>query len=440
MLREVRRKVNRYVRQITGGDTQPWQLQVEDALYRAGARWRWRTLLVTVQRQICTTLHMDSFRILLREGSQYRLLSETDADAMASFTETAETGESLAFPASCSLVAHLKREAAPVAVNSSEPDAWVLLSTETELRTLRELGAEWLLPLHGRTGLVGFGALARKQKKVLQRAEVRALRNFGSQLGMGLETAQFQRTLQDEAARRARADRQLELAREVQERLLPQRMPPATGLSAAAIYRSAEQVGGDYYDAFPLPDGRVCYVIADVSGKGTPAALLMATLRASLRTLMLREQCLPEVLTELYAASSASRYATFAMVVYDPVSGEVTASDAGHNPPLLLRHDGVKRLECGGPVLGLLPEASYEQEREQLQKGDLLAMFTDGVTEAESAAGLEWEEDGLLMALESCEDASAEECVARVLQEVEAFTAGTTQRDDLTLVVLRRSG
>ena len=157
---------------------------------------------------------------------------------------------------------------------------------------------------------------------------------------------------------------------------------------------------------------------------------------------MLKEQCLPEVLVELnrqlYASSSASRYATFAMVVYDPASGEVTSCNAGHNPPLLLRKDGVKRLECGGPVLGLLPEASFEQEAMRLEQGDLLAMFTDGVTEAESTGGLEWEEDGLLMALEGCEDATADECVAKVLRAVEAFTAGAPQRDDLTLVVLRK--
>ena len=416
-------------RRLTGRQRPAYQATIEDLLYQAGKSASLPQLLVEVPNKICTMLQLQSFDVFLREGSRY--------------VQQSVLTEPLSLPASGAVLAHLKREGRPVMLQGSAPDAWMLLATPVELQTLAGTRASMLLPLHGRTGLLGFAALAPKAERgPLTAHEIRLLQSFADQMGTGLEAARFQQSLTAEALHRERVERELELAREVQERLLPQQLPAAPGLEVVSTYRSAEQVGGDYFDAFSLPDGRLCYVIADVSGKGVPAALLMATLRASLRSLMLREQFVPAVLHDLnrllYEASSASRYATLMLFVYDPQTGELTSANAGHTVPLVLRGDAVLRLQCGGPVVGLLPDASYEHERTPLQEGDLLLAYTDGVSEATNPSGAEWAEEGLLTAARQTRGMDAQAAMETILRVLREFTAGAPPQDDLTLLLLRR--
>ena len=266
-------------------------------------------------------------------------------------------------------------------------------------------------------------------------------------MGRGLETAQLVSSISRQAVERARAHRELELAREVQERLLPGSLPSVAGVDASAAYRSAEQIGGDYYDLFPLADGSVCLVIADVSGKGVPAALLMAALRASIHAL-LQDRSKPvttiveQLNSLLYQASSASRYATLFLCLYETASGRLTYVNAGHNPPLLVRGDGLTRtLGCGGTVIGLLPGAIYESESLVMNVGDTLVAYTDGVTEANNSQGQEWGEDALksdVLRSMTEADVSAKHIAHGVLVALDRFVGNAVQTDDITLVVLRR--
>lgn len=403
------------------------RISFEDLAYAAGSSLRIDELLIKIPEQICAAFHLQTFTILLRQDSFY-----------------VQQGRNLvapvALPASAAVIAKLKRDRQLLLLNKPEPDGWRLLSDPRDLDQLNRLHAQVLLPLTGRTGLMGFAALAAKGGANVLLARAHKLEELASQIGLGLETAQFQHSLQDEATRRERIMQSLELAREVQKRLLPQTLPATPGLDTAAIYRSAEQVGGDYYDAFQTGSGMLAYVIADVSGKGTPAALLMAALRASIRTAILHEPSLPDLLrvvnAQLYSASSSARYATLAMLLYDPATGAIASCNAGHNSPLLLTPNGVRELSMGGPVLGLLPEVTLEQEQFTLAPGDTLVLYTDGVTEWTDEAGEEWGREGILRALEAAPQTSAQARVDHVVTTLHHFAGRSPQTDDVTLLVL----
>src|SRR6202000_2155515 len=187
-----------------------------------------------------------------------------------------------------------------------------------------------------------------------------------AQTGLALENASLMQTIAEEVAHRERLNREVEIAREVQERLFPQKLPPIRGLDYAGHCRPALGVGGDYYDFLALPEGNLGIAIGDVSGKGIAAALMMASLQASLRSEATR---VPENLATavanvnrlVYEASSSNRYATFFYGQYDPVAARFTYVNAGHNSPMLFRaaNETIIRLEPGGTVVGLLAESRY---------------------------------------------------------------------------------
>ncbi len=408
-----------------------------DILYEMS---RIRTLdesLALYPGMICRALRLESFHVFLRDGAEFRLRQ----------AEGAGRRETPAFPASSSTVLRMKRAQGVARFGTSAPDGWQLLATTWEVETLEELGAELLLPLEGRTALTGFAVLGRAGDRVkadFSVAELDFLQRVGMELGHSLETAMLVDRLSQEAVRRAHMTRELELAREVQERLLPGRLPMVAGLDSAAAYRSAEQIGGDYFDLLPVGDGLLCGVIADVSGHGIAAALLMATLRASLHGLAEQATAnLPRVMERLnrllYSASSASRYSTVFLMLYDAGRGELRYVNAGHNPPLLVRGGGrVERLTEGGTVVGLLPTAVWAEGTARLEPGDVLVLYTDGVTEACNRTGEEWGEAGLLEVLQAVPALDAETQVAEVLDRLHRFTGGAGQEDDRTLVMLRR--
>ena len=406
----------------------------DELLVQAGRTLSLDELLVTYPRTISDALQLSSFHIFLREESGYHPQGATRDIALG-----------ISFPASCATVFRMKRERKPSPFRQHRPDAWQLLATPQEIAALNALEAQLLLPLEGRTGLMGFATLSKSEGKPFLRHELRFLRDLGLQMGRGLETAQHVHSLSEEAVKRAKVTRELDLAREVQERLLPQSFPKVPGIDTAANYKSAEEVGGDYYDLFVTTGGLLCCVVADVSGKGVSSALLMATLRASLRSLMIhhREDRATAVMEHLnrllYDASSASRYATLVFLVYDPFARTITYVNAGHNPPLLLHGSQVTKLERGGPVLGLLPNATYQEETLPFDIGDTLTAYTDGITEAINPRGAEWGEQGLLTTLLKQTNPSAAASVAGILSGLKTFTSGTPQADDMTLLVLRRT-
>jgi len=278
-------------------------------------------------------------------------------------------------------------------------------------------------------------------------------------------------TLAEEAVSRAKLEREFEIAREVQERLFPQTFPNVAGVEMAAHCRPAQAVGGDYYDLIDIRDGslaeaehapdenissasgtvahsgdRLGIAIGDISGKGMSAALLMASLHASLRGQVLSGAGdlgtkMANVNRLLYDASDSNRYATFFYAELDCASRTLHYVNGGHNPPAVLRkEDGawrVFRLGDGGPVIGLLAGALYKEQMLHLLPGDILLAFTDGISEAMNATEDEWGETRMIAEAQAHSDLNAEELLQSLFRAADAFAAGAPQHDDMTIVVLR---
>ena len=246
-----------------------------------------------------------------------------------------------------------------------------------------------------------------------------------------------------ELRRKEALEHELEIARDVQRELLPRRTPSVRGMQLAGICRPARAVGGDYYDFLQLGDGKLGLVVADVSGKGVAAALHMACLQASVRSLFpLNENTgeLNGLLNEhLYHSSSGSRYATLFSGRFDAATRTLAYSNAGHHPPLLLSGEELSRLSEGGMPIGLFEGCSYRSGRHQLRQGDLLALFTDGITETPNAQEEEFGEARLVELLRRHRDLPLERIIEHVEDELAAWSGGAEAHDDVTLVLARVS-
>ncbi|MFQ5877445.1 MAG: PP2C family protein-serine/threonine phosphatase [Acidobacteriota bacterium] len=235
--------------------------------------------------------------------------------------------------------------------------------------------------------------------------------------------------------------RELEIAREVQRELLPRVVPRLRGLDLAGACDPAVGVGGDYYDFLPFAEERLALVIADVSGKGIPAAMLMAGLQGSVRSLAMPAVSPGEVTRRLngmlYRSTSSSRYATLFFGLYDAGRRVLTYSNAGHYPPLLLGSGGADRLRADGIPIGLLPDARYGEGRRDLRAGDLLVLYTDGIIEAPDPRGSEFGEGRLIEVLTGNSGRDLDEMIVQVFQELERWTGGGPRHDDATIVLAR---
>ncbi|MDQ6664551.1 MAG: SpoIIE family protein phosphatase [Acidobacteriota bacterium] len=238
--------------------------------------------------------------------------------------------------------------------------------------------------------------------------------------------------------------RELEQAAEIQRRFLPSGAPPVEGLDLAGYNAPCRTVGGDYYEFFTYPNGRVAMVLGDVSGKGMPASLLMMGLQARVQVLIDEPQDLAGVMTRLNRITAANcpenKFISLFFCVIDPARGDLTYANAGHNPPLIVRADGsYERLDGGGPVLGILPSVKYGQYSCRMEKGDLLAIYSDGVTEAATPDDEEFEIEELAAVLAARRNETARTIVAAVNEAVTEWTKGAPPADDITLIVARRT-
>ncbi len=399
-----------------------------------------KSLLETVAARISQTLHVPQVAVLLGGDGLYR-----PAYAMGYGDLSG-----VAFPSMAATTRLLQEQKEPARVYLNDLDSWLYRDTgvtDEERGKLARLQSELLLPLAVRDKLLGFISLGpKKSEEPYTGSDVRLLKSVAAQTGLALENANLMREIADEVAQRERLNREVEIAREVQERLFPQTLPPIVGLDYAGYCRPALGVGGDYYDFLALPQGHLGVAIGDVSGKGIAAALMMASLQASLRGEATRA---PENLAAaisninrlVYEASSANRYATFFYGQYDPTSHKFDYVNAGHNPPMLFHCAAgkwsVTRLDIGGTVVGLLESYPYQQGSVSLAAGDLLIAFTDGISEAMNASDEEWGEESLIKTIESCDVLGAMEIMNRVFAAADAFVGGAKQHDDMTLVVMR---
>src|SRR6266850_60 len=247
-----------------------------------------------------------------------------------------------------------------------------------------------------------------------------------------------------EVADRLSLKNDLEIARDIQQAMLPSGVYSAPGVETVGSSRPANTVGGDFYDILPLVDGRLIVAVGDVAGKGSPAALLMALLLAMLRTLVDEKLEPADLVTRLNVQvcrhSPRSRFITLFYAVYQPLTGELTYVSAGHMPPLLLRRDGrCERLADGGIALGMFDHSTYTTGRAILDPDDMIAVYSDGITEAENPAGQPFDEIGLETALQANARDSLSDISAAVVRAVERHTDATRFADDLTILLLRRT-
>jgi sigma-B regulation protein RsbU (phosphoserine phosphatase) len=396
-------------------------------------------LIDTITQRIGQTLHVDRIAVFLRSGDTFRLQLATGAPLLPG------TAELFAVPAAFAL-STLSRSKAPASVYRDDSSSWLVDASDAERNALADLSTELLVPLPGRNRLAGVIALGPKRsEEPYSSTDRQLLQTVASQTGLALENAELLENLTTEVAQRERISRDLEIAREVQQRLFPQTYPNVPGVDLAGHCRPAQAIGGDYYDYFLLDDGRLALALGDISGKGIYAALLMASLRASIRSLAFIQQgdlagLIYRVNNLICESSTSNRYATFFYGEYDPDTRVLTYVNAGHNPPYILRAGQAIALPPTGMVVGLIANAQYEQATIPLQPGDVLLTFTDGISEAMNHGEEEWGEERMLAAIQqlltdpNCNH-SAQQLLDCVLNGADKFTAGAPQHDDMTILV-----
>jgi sigma-B regulation protein RsbU (phosphoserine phosphatase) len=275
----------------------------------------------------------------------------------------------------------------------------------------------------------------------------RLLEILCKQIGLGRERRESRHRAAEEARAREEAlihqqeqEREIAEAKAIQEKLLPREIPQMPGYEIASAWQSARLVGGDYFDILPLDEKTLGICIADVAGKGMPAALLMSNLQAAVRglsSLSVAPNLLCSRLNSIvYRNTESDRFITFFYAQLDGPMRRLAYVNAGHNAPFVMRSDGShERLREGGAVLGVFASRNYEMGSAQLSSGDRVILFTDGVTEACNAAGEEFGEARLLHLLNAHRTLSADELQAKILAVVAEFSGGRRQ-DDATLLVL----
>lgn len=251
-----------------------------------------------------------------------------------------------------------------------------------------------------------------------------------------------------EIADRVVMKRDLQIAREIQTWLLPGAPPQIPGLALAYATRPANTVAGDYYDVFARPgrtaeENRVVIAVADVAGKSIPAAMLMATFQASLKTLSTAQVALPELAANMnkYSCSNSQgglRFTTAFLAEYDPARRTLDYINAGHNNPILRRAGGqIERLDAGGLPFGIMPDVSYTSGRVVLAPNDWLVIFTDGLVEAENARQEEYGEARVLSVLDAGTAAAPADLLKRLMAGLDLFVGSTPQHDDVTCMLLK---
>jgi sigma-B regulation protein RsbU (phosphoserine phosphatase) len=334
------------------------------------------------------------------------------------------------------LVGACVAQAAPIVVNDTSADERFL--NRIDQGSGYETHSVLVVPLCGAGGSVIGAFQALNKPGGFSESDVALLGFAGSYSAAAIETQR----LRSEAEQARIVLHDLEVARDVQAGLLPERAPDIAGLDCAAYFRPAKIVGGDYYDFVETPDGRLAFTLGDVSGKGIPAAVFMASIQASLRIPLSRG---PESLTGLvaelnnsvHASAADGRYSTLFCGIIDPRSRRLNYVNAGQSAPMLVREGRIEHLSSGGFPVGMLPMASYEEGATDMSPGDVLVCFSDGISEACNPQEELWRESDIEGVLRSAPISTAQEVTERVVREADAFAAGADQADDMTVVTIR---
>jgi serine phosphatase RsbU (regulator of sigma subunit)/anti-sigma regulatory factor (Ser/Thr protein kinase) len=345
-------------------------------------------------------------------------------------------------------------EAPPVEIAPNDPliayfsgatgavDIGALQLDSPALEGLREAGIKLVVPLVSQGELIGLLNLGPRRSEQEYSADDRKLLNdLAGHAAPAVRVAQLVREQEAEVRQRERIEQELRVAQLIQQQFLPQELPDLPGWQVAAYYGPAREVGGDFYDFIKLPDDQIGIVVGDVTDKGVPAALVMATTHSILRAEAPRLIAPSEVLTRvnnlLVEEMPAHMFVTCLYAVLDPASGRIRYANAGHNVPYVSTEGGVTELRATGMPLGLLPEMTYEEKEATLAPGDTVLLHSDGLAEAHNP---DREMFGFPRVASLTGEASdGEVLIDRLLKELQEFTGpGVEQEDDITLVTIGR--
>lgn len=377
-----------------------------------------------------------SLRATGAEQGVITLVDEESADPAHTLIRTnASSGKHPPFRAHEQVLGWMHLNQEPLMVNEPSQDQ-------------RFSGARWsdqvhsilCVPLFVRSRMIGMLTLFnKKDREGFTSEDRRLLTIIASQSAQVIENAR----LYEEERALLRVQEELRLAADIQLRLLPESAPEIEGYDLAGTSIPAQSVGGDYFDFLPLEDGKIAACVADVSGKGLPAALLMSNLQAALRarydSCRSPSECLTVLSSLLYRNTHRGSFVTMVYGILDVTTHTLAYANAGHNRPLLCGSDAsIERLETAGLVLGAIASLDYEADRIDIEPGSVLLIYSDGVTEAMNDARAEYGEDRLATVLVESREKSADAILKRITDDVAAHAGDTPQHDDMTLLVIKR--
>jgi sigma-B regulation protein RsbU (phosphoserine phosphatase) len=335
------------------------------------------------------------------------------------------------------LIGWMLKNQAPLMISDLRVDARfrAVVQPDSPLRSLT------CVPLRLKGRMVGvLSAFNKKPPDIFSDSDQRLLTIIASQSAQVIENA---RLYEEEKALQL-MQQELRVAHDIQIRLLPAEAPSIPGYEITGATLPASNVGGDYYDFIPCGRTQMAICLGDVSGKGIPAAVLMACVQATIRAQTLLEAtasaCLERSNQLLHRSTDAGRFVTLFYGILDPDGHRFRYSNAGHNPPILLSSGrGPRLLTAGGPVLGVLPDFRFEEAEVSLDPGDLIVIFSDGFTEAMNLTLEEFGEERLLATLEKNRQRPVKEMVDAMFAAIRQHAGGASQHDDMTIVILRRA-
>ena len=327
-------------------------------------------------------------------------------------------------------------DADPKLCELSEP---FLLDDAKRFEYYREVGFSVLVPMRMQDETKGILAIGSKiSGAAFDDADLEFLKTLGNQAMATLENARlFEETLEKQ-----RMEEELALARSMQQALLPSKLPELTGFEISGMNVPSREVGGDYYDVIPVGENLYGITIADVSGKGAGAALLMSNLQASMHALTTTGLCIEEIVYRvnnlIHRNTALDKYITFFFGQLNTEKKTFTFCNAGHNPPYRVTKDGkTEELMAGGIVIGMMPDMVFETATVELKPGDRIVMFTDGITEAFNDQDEEFGEERVMQLIQTHPESSSQEMLDTIVSEVQSFSEGTPQADDITILVMK---
>lgn len=315
----------------------------------------------------------------------------------------------------------------------------ILTENSNEFNLLQKIGVELIIPMKIKSETKGIILLGKKSAGMkYSKSDIEYISSIGSLAIISIENSK----LFNETIEKQRMEKDLEIAQNIQRNLLPNKFPGLINFDIAAINKSARQVGGDYYDIVKLDEKRTLIAIADVSGKGVQAALLMANLQAFLQSICKQNIAIDKasnLINDLVSENTTDgSFITFFWGILNDETKEFTYVNMGHNPPLHIRNNSITKLKLGGMILGVMPTiVPYKYETIRLESDDKIVLFTDGITEAMSGEKKEYTDERFEKLCASMIGKSAKDLLEIILTDVEKFSKGAPQSDDITAMVIK---